>query len=584
MGYFINGLEIAKETATPAKVSLVGNPNYIEFSSKATGANKPVEIQLEITGSGWVFIKNEVNGIKIYENRSKFTIIEQQTGAKHEFEGTSNTDEIKPGVFYMGPFSQYTGSSWNYERDKMAESLKNCLLENEFINRNFDVSIPYKNTGGTIGKGEIIYIKSKGYGLEYAFEIDLFKYGENQDGEDIRTRFFTIHGNPLDTASNDTIGEGYSNVEIQIELYKDTGIFLGEDDNPANNSMGSLAMTLTKAYSYSPIWFNLNILENNKIPADFLTAEDWVNTCTVNNFRFTARRVISGKNYYDKSLFYYSPVLYAITGSRRTLESNDLADYVFDTAERLKNTEEIEKVKPLSNQPPLFHIKGQTQYFNFILSDAEHSVNISKEYQLGIVFKIYSQSGRLIADEYDHFKARQNFNEVNTVRLNLDKAIEGYENAGKVEAYLAYRYADEVPVVVSKPLIFNILPECLHKVKDFAFLNSLGGWSSFNFPGTEQTEFKTEANTIFKTQTPHYSVSSEIESVYNKNVTEQFTEQTMPITLEACNWLKELSASKAVYELSTKRYVIVDEMNIKPNTKDALFRLDMKYHYSDSYN
>ncbi|SBW07338.1 hypothetical protein KL86DYS2_13146 [uncultured Dysgonomonas sp.] len=58
----------------------------------------------------------------------------------------------------------------------------------------------------------------------------------------------------------------------------------------------------------------------------------------------------------------------------------------------------------------------------------------------------------------------------------------------------------------------------------------------------------------------------------------------MPVRREVCNWFKEMSASRMVYELATQRYIIVDEMNIKPNSKDELYRVEMKYHYSDSYN
>lgn len=570
MGYFIKGLEIATETVTPAKVSLAGSPNYIEFSSNATGTNKLVEMTLEVIGNGFIFNLTDQK----LDNFTKFTITEKRSGEQHVFEATTDISSIGGGVYYTGPYS-VSGPTWSL--NKIAEALKNTLQANSFIGNNFNILYPpIIDNEGKISYGTIIKLISKGSGSDYAFD---FTPGDTAPP----TQYLKVTG-PSVTVSNDSIGGGYNPVEVQLDLYKDTGVFLGEDDKPSGNNMGTLAMTLTKAYSYSPIWFNTNILEIKNIPIDFLNSSDWVNTGTINSSRFTARRLIGSNDYYDHSVFYYSPVLYTVAGYGRTLDENDLSDYVFDTQERSKNPTEIKAVKPLTNQPEFFHIKGQTQYFNFILSDAEHSVNISKEYQFGIVFKIFSQSGRFIADVYDHFKARKSLYEVNTVKLNIDKAIEGYENAGKVEVYLSYRYANETPVTISKPLKFNILPQCLHKVKDFAFLNRLGGWSSFNFAGVEQTDFKAEANTIFKTQTPHYSVSSEIESVYNKNVSEQLSVQTMPVTQEVCNWLKELSASKAVYELATKRYVIVDEMNIKPNSKDELFRVEMKYRYSDSYN
>ncbi len=411
MGYFIKGLEIAKETVTPAKVSLAGNPNYIEFSSNATGENRLVEMTLEVIGNG--FDEN-------LDNFTKFAIVEKNSGEQHVFEATTDISSIGGGTYYTDP-------AWSF--NKIAEALKNVLQSNSFIGNNFNILFPpITDDEGNITYGRIIKLISKGSGSGYAFYF-------NPEDEKLYT-YFLKKASPSVTVSNDSIGLGYNPVEIQLELYKDTGIFLGEDDRPVGSNMGTLAMPLTKAYSYTPIWFNLNILEANNIPVDFLNATDWVDTGTINNFRFAAKRLISDKDYYDNSLFYYSPVLYTVAGNRRTLEENDLSDYVFDTQERLKSPEEIKKVKPLTNQPDFFHIKGQTQYFNFILSDAEHSINVSKEYQLGIVFRIYSQSGRFIADKYDHFKARRNFNEVNTIRLNLDKAIEGYENAGIYLAYL----------------------------------------------------------------------------------------------------------------------------------------------------
>jgi hypothetical protein len=577
MGYFTEGLEIANNTIQPAKVSLSGNPNYIQFEAKIAEKDKPVEVQLTMKGCGYAFVRSEVHGIKIYDNISAFSIIEAESGKEHKFRGTSDTAELsEEGVFYLGELDQYSGPAWLYQWDKTAQSLKDCLAQNEFL-KYFNISISAEDNTS-------IHITSTASGRQSAF---WFVFEKNSVGND-RT-FFNVIGDPTNTypAGTDPIALNYDNVEIHLDLYKNTSVFLGEDDTPDDNNMGTQAVTLTKAYSYTPIWFNVNILGNNDTPGAFLDAKDWVETGTIRDFRFTASRVISNKINSGSSLFYHSPVLYSIAGYNRTLEENDLSGYVFDTKEIKKEPDKINKVKPLTNQPAFFHIKGQAQYFNFILSDAGHSQSLAEEYQFGIRYELLSQSGRTIAKADRHLKARKDFFMVNTVRLDIDSLLDEYPKTGMVKASLIYLYPDNYDkeaVQISENITFNILPECLHKVKDFAFLNRLGGWSSFNFSGTEQTDFKVETNTIFKTQLPGFTTRSEIESVYSKNVTEQFIVQSMPVTREVCNWLKELSASKSVYELATKRYIIVDEMNIKPNSKDELFRLEMKYRYSDSYN
>lgn len=564
MGYFIKDLKDIAKITEPSKFSLSANPNFVEFETENTELEK-VEIILNFDNCGYKFIRAEVHGIKIYENVSTFSIIEESTGIEHKFEGTSDYDKIGPGVFYIGSISQYS-AGWEYYREKTVETLKNCLMQNEFIRDNFELNQSIiKDSKGTLSLGASLNIKSKGTGKKYAFTI---KRDE---------RFFSISGDPSRATNSDSFSEGHSPVELHLELYRDTGIFPGMGSTPNDRNIGSYVTTLTKSYANAPLWFNVNILESKDYSHDFMNKENvWFNTGTVSDFRFAAKRLISTKNYYENSLFYYSDVFYAVNGYQRTLEANDLSAYVYNTSKETK-------AKPLTTQPELFHIRGQTQYFNFLLSDADHDNEAGGN--LAITYRILSQSGRFLAEKVMHTKPKHQFHVVNTIRLDIDGAISEYPNAGRVEVCLSRSLPDKDDyVAVTEPLRFRILPSCLHKVNDFAFLNSLGGWSSFNFGGTDQSEFKTKTNTIFKTHTPDKNTSSELEAVFSKDVEEQFTVQTMPVTREVAEWLRELSASKAVYELSTKRYVIVDELVIKPNSKDDLFRLDMKYRYSDTYN
>jgi hypothetical protein len=564
MGYFIEKLKDIVKITEPSRFSLSANPNFVRFEAVNTEPEK-IDINLDFYNCGYLFIRSDVHGIKIYENVSAFSIIEENTGTEHKFEGTSDFDKIGPGVFYIGTISQYA-AGWEYSREKTVETLKNCLMQNEFIRDNFELNQSLiKNSQGALSLGKSLHLRSKGTGKKYAFTIERDE------------RFFSISGDPSGAADSDSFSEGHSPVELHLELYRDSGIFPGMDSTPNDGNIGSYVTTLTKSYANAPLWFNVNVLESKDYSRDFLNKESvWFNTGTVRDFRLAAKRLISAKNYYENSLFYYSDVFYAVNGYRRTLETNDLSAYVCDTSKETK-------AKALTSQPELFHIEGQAQYFNFLLSDPGH--DNEQGGNLAITYRILSQSGRFLAEKVMHAQPKHLFHAVNTIRLDIDGVIGQYPNAGRVEVCLSRSLPEENNYsVVTEPLKFRILPSCLYKVNDFAFLNSLGGWSSFNFAGTDQSEFKTKTNTIFKTHTPDKTVSSELEAVFSKDVEEQFTVQTMPITRSVAEWLRELSTSKAVYELSTKRYVIVDDLTIKPNSKDELFRLEMKYRYSDIYN
>lgn len=534
MGYFTN--DIAKESKSPAKVSLSQNPNFIQFESKTDGSgNVPVNALFTILSTQFESI-----------DKATITISELATPTVHVFKGTLTPDEVDNTTFLISSSKAIT-----------AENIRTCFLKDAFFKNNFQITIPPKNENGVISNGEVINIKSNGSGLNYSFGVLFY------------TACYSLSGITTNTTNEDTIDQGAGNTEIELEVYSDTGVFLGVNDTPDSSNMGTYLITLSKSYHGRPIWFDVNsIASNRKIySTDFLNSNNWCDSGTTQDFRLVAKK-------YDgvrKEVFYISNVIYTITGYNRTLEQNNLSDYIYNTSANAI-------FKPLTKQPTLTHIKGQKQYFNFILEDSDKNNNLgANEYSLGIIYDLYTQSGEYIDRVQAHTQSRKLFNIANTVQLNIDEILT--DNTGIVNVYL-----HRSGTVISEAVSFRILPEYLYKVKDFVFLNSLGGWSSFNFGGTETTDFKSSATTIFKTQTPEASISSEIESVYSKEITEQFTVQTNPINSEVCDWLKEISTSIAVFELSTKRYIVVDELAVKHNSKDELFRLEMKYHYSDSYN
>lgn len=533
-GYFTKN--IAEESKTPEIVSLSSNPNYIGFKRlNDASQNKKINISLEVLDTS------------LDTSFTKIAIVESASKNKHEIKGTRNKGEVDNTTFFI-----------HEDKSITAENIRACLLQASFFRSNFKITTPFVNSVSSLDNGAIIKIQSLGTGDNYAFKF-----------ETLNSRFIKRVGNPEDTTNEDSIDGGLKDSEIKIEVYKNTGVFLGVDDTPQNNdTIGTYITELSKIYIGEPVWFNLNyLIGSNKVYSnEFLNAVSWCNAGTVTDYRIVAKK----SDKVNIEPFYISRVLYTITGYKRNLEENNLSKYVY-------NTQRKNIITLLTNRPTLTHIKGQKQYFNFILADPNRGNQT--EYNLGIMYKLYSQSRKLKATVVANEQSIKDFDVVNTIELNLDGIIKDYQNVGYIEVALC-RSGEQI----SEPLGFSILPEFLYKVKDFAFLNSLGGWDSFNFGGVEKTDFKSETNTIFKTQTPSHNISSEIESVYSKEITEQFTVTSSPVRKEVVDWLKELSSSIAVYELSTKRVVIVDELNLKPNTKDDLFTVEMKYHYSDSYN
>ncbi|MDR1501612.1 MAG: hypothetical protein LBT43_04070 [Prevotella sp.] len=477
------------------------------------------------------------HGTIAHDSDNELTFKEYLTGIKHTFYYTTDKSKVSSNTYFAGSTIKIT-----------TENLRACLINNSFLRNNFDIIILPSSP-------DKIEMKSKGTGNKYAFSVEKNPLS------------IKITGDPLLTTDNDSLTKDFGDCEIQLDIYKDTGILPGIKDY---TKMGTYATTLSKSYFGMPLWFDMNTMwaNTNTYSDKFLEGKGWHNTGTMTDFRFVAKRF----NGVETETFYHSDVLFALTGYDRNLEKNNLSEYVYDIS---RNNE----AEPLTRQPVLTHIRGQKQYFNFILSDPAPESN-DTQCKLGILYKVYTQADSYLDYEVSDVQDKGKYNAVNTACLDIDKVVlDKYAKAGIVRVYLC-----RDGKAVSKALTYRILPDCLYKVNDFAFLGSLGGWCSFNFGGTEQTDFKSETTTIHRTQTPEYTTSSRIESVFNKDVTEQFTVQTLPINREVAEWLKEISASIAVYELSTKRYVIVDELNVKHNSKDDLFVLQMKYHYSDSYN
>lgn len=555
MGYFINDT-IAKISKKPQQVSLSGVPNYIEFENRYSKSNDFIDFSIGILFGHYKLSPEE-------DRKEILTITEIETNEKYILYGTDKKDKVNDNTFFI-----------NTTKESIIENFRVCLLKNKFISSNFKLSTLFELDMDNEFSGDIyLHFKSLGTGKQYNFTIDISGYEIFLMPEEHRTSDVSYYQFVFESQNSDTITNGEKDVKIELDVFSNSDLQLGNIFSPQNeNHQGTYFTTIQKSYFNQPLWFNLNSTFGNNTSSSnqFLHTEGWCDPGTVKDFRFVASR----NNGYEKEPFYISDIFYVIKGYGRNLDNHNLDDYIFDY-------NKCNIIKPLTNQPILTHAKGQSHFFNFIASK-----NITNGHSLHLIYRLYTQSGKyidsLIADELTY----RNCKTLNTVKLKIDEAIGDHKNIGKVKVYLTKgsSEASKDDLQVSEELTFHILPQCLHCIKDFAFLNPLGGWSSYGFIDNTAVNLSSSANTIFKTQTPYSTISSEIEAVHTKEVKEQFTVQSMPVSVEVAKWLQEMSTSEAVYELSTKRYIIVDEMKIKYNTNDELVRVEMKYRYSDSYN
>lgn len=476
--------------------------------------------------------------------------------------GTMDTIDTNPGAY------QFTLSSDTVSKEKAnaanAVKIKNELQKDAFINQNFKINVT-----------ENIISLERTFSLsDYSVQIQ------------VNSRYINLEDPTKESNNTDN--------QIVLDVYTETGVFYGDFDwkSPLDMSMGQYLTTLSKSFLGDSLWFELNTLLHKKTgySSSFLSASDatdwWSDAGTVVDYRFVAKH-FNGSSY---ETFFYSRPLYVVNGYDYTLEEVDLSHYAVDIASREEERDKIPGILPLTTSMKRTHIMGQQQYFNFVLKDILHDkilrpTPVINPPSLGLCYKMYTQSGVYIGEEVRQVQDKNDFFIINTGKLLLDEFLPVYKDkmVGRIDVYLCGQYNKRVDMI-SSPVSFDILPDYLHTVNDFAFLNRLGGWDSMNFGGKVSNDFKTSVATIYKTLLPGFNKQTEIESVSFRSVEEQITVQTSAIPYHTVEWLREMSASPVVYELKTKRYIIVDDMTLKYNTNEDLYQVEMKYHYSDTFN
>lgn len=514
----------------PKIVSLSGLPNFATFTSKKHTSKK---LELNLT-------------VKLVPGTTASIIsvirIVDPLGAVHTFSGTTSPNDVSGNVFFISTIPGET-----------AENIKTALLADRWIATNFDVVIPFIWVNGNPTNGNILNIKSKGTGKEFNIELTA--------PNDINSNAYIFNWVNKTSTNGDTISGEASTAEIELDVYTDTGVFLGEDDRAISTErLGTPVTSLQKTYAGSPVWFELNAMFANSIGYNFPSSSGWFDTGTIKDIRFIAK--VKAYNSYP---FYQSNVLYVLNGRAQLDSAPDLDEYVYaDTS-----------VKLLTHKPRTNYVRGQKAYLNFILSDPLRQLT-TDNYELRIVYRVYTQSGRYLGIEYKHPVKRLSLAIVNTCVLDIDSVLNTWPTAGLVKVALARGNA-----LISDDLEYNILPDCLHTLRQFSFINTLGGWDCFNFDAASKTDLKQTTETYNKTVTPNYQNGDSVETVYTSEVEKTYTIESAPISDEVAAWLEELAAATTVLD-GENRYIIKEEFNLQFTAdKKNMQRATIKYRLSE---
>ena len=531
MGYISKDIAVITE---PDIVTLSAVPNFVQFASKpADKMYLEVNIQVNVTPS----TSGVIPSLTLIQ-------ITDASGFPHTYRGTTNTEGVGGSTFYV-----------SNETSDTAENLRQVLLADKWFSANFEAVIPFLWQDGNLRNGAVLNIKSKGAGTDFNIGIE----APNNAGNAAYT-FTWIN---RISRNNDSISGEASTAEVDLDIYVVPDVFLGQDDKPITPArLGKYVTTLQKTYAGVPVWFELNTLFSQyggyNLPPG---TSGWFDTGTSRVYRFTAK-VKALNSFY----FYQSNALYVLHGHGLASEGPDLSRYVYNG-----NT-----IKLLTDKPRTPYIRGQKEYLNFIFSDPQRGVSQPIDFTLRIAYRVYSTSDMYLGTVYGQEKARADFWVVNTCQLDIDAVLDQYPTAGIIRVALARGTA-----LVSNDLEYTIRPECLHMLRQFSFINRLGGWDAFNFDAGIKDEIKPSVDTYNKTITPLYQKGDSIETVYNTTLANTITVEGAPVTDDVAIWLKQLAAARVILD-SDGNYIIIEDFTLQVTAANKnMHKPTIKYRLSE---
>lgn len=464
----------------------------------------------------------------------------------HVFNGTNDQSKVGGNVYLVTSSAPAT-----------AQNLMDVLLKNDWLRANFNISIPLILDGATLKPGDKVVIVSKGAGTDYDYVLTA--------PNDAGGGFYTITAVRPTSTNNDTLLVGQAATEIRLDVYTDPDVVLGGDDQPTTDAkMGDWATAPVKTYSGAPLWFELNAMFGQYPPFNLPPGvPGWFPTGTSRKFRFAAK--VSGA---ATTPFYYSNTLFVLNGYGQASETIDFAPYTYT------RDQEATLIKLLTNAPKTFYTRGQRAYINFLF---ERDAGAPFSLRAGVA--AYDSTGALLGTVFSEVVARADIQLVNSFELDLEAVLDEYPTATQLRAAV-YRTETQV----SEALVYDVRPECLHELNDFAFLNRLGGWDDFNMDAGTVDEIKPSRETFNKTQKPGFKKGDSLETVYKADLKNTFTVEGAPVNDATATWLKEFAASRVILN-KDGFYVIVEDFTLRVSPTDSNFHTPiLKYKLSETYS
>lgn len=529
MGYKSKDIAIITE---PSILSLSGLPNFVQFESKPS-AKTVIEVNIKVNYQPPTPIGRTV-------------LIIASDSETRTFSGTTEPSDVGGNVFYLSSIPSET-----------AENLRQVLIADSWFNANFETLIPYTWAGGNPINGDTLNIKGKASGAAYLITVTA--------PNDVSNSAYLISWVNATSNNNDSISGEANTAEIELDIYADPAVFYGADDRPTTPAkIGSYVTTLSKTYSGSPLWFDVNALFSQYLNYNLPPAvAGWFDAGTVKSFRFFAK-----VKSYNSFAFYQSNALYILGGYSKLSDAIKLEDYAYNN----------DAIKLLSNKPRTVYVRGQKEYINFILKDAQRDSPNPIDFAVSVVYRAYSTAGDYLGAKVAHQIPRLGLAMLNTCVLDIDAVLDDYPNAAVVRVALSRNGA-----IISNDAEYEVRPECLHDLQQFSFINRFGGWDAFNASSIATDEVKTESTVFNKTVTPGFKRGDSVETVYSVSVETPRSIDGAVVSDAVAEWLKELAASKVILD-NDGYYVILDEFDLKPSpTTKNLQTLKLKYHLSETF-
>ena len=524
MGYVSKDIAQINE---PKKITLSGNPNFIRFSSKP---HISTFCEAHLT----------VNAISITADIETVTMLDitvKKTGQVFSFHGTTDKSKVSENVYFVADTAADT-----------VENLRQAMLKNTWLAANFEITIPFVASSSGLTNGVKLYLISAGTGEEYNIGISA------------GNAYILVWVNETSVKGDSISGEDAA-IQIDLDVYADPRVDLGREVAPTESSLlGTFITTLSKTYMGGTLWFDLNAVFGDhiehRVPKG---AVGYFATGTLRAFRVVA--MVKGTN---NSPFYVSDALYLLNGRRSLLDAPDLSGYMYSDGG---------SVKLLTNKPRTTYVRGQAEYLNFILAESGRF----PEYSLLIRYDAYNTAGTLLGTVYGpEMKASDWANTVLTCELDMSVVLDAFPNAGIIRVCLS-RDND----VVSNEIEYEVRPECLHTLRQFSFLNSLGGWDAFNFDAALTDEIKPSIETYDKTITPYFQRGDSAETVYGVSLNNTFTVKGAPVPDTVAVWLKELAEARVILD-GGRNYIVIDEFTLQISDDNKnMQQPTIKYHLSE---